>query len=526
MIKRSAISAKNGMVATSEPQAADRGLEVLKKGGNAVDAAIAVAACLTVTEPTSNGIGGDNFAMVWMNGELHGMNASGFSPKALSLDALKERNIHEIPKFGCVPITVPGAVKGWVALHQRFGKLPFADVLRPAIDLATQGFKVQKTIAKYWKIAAKTYQKEMHPDDIKPWLDTFLIDGLPPFEDQVVRLLDHAKTLEDIANTQGASFYTGELANKIDSHLKKIGGFLTKEDLRLFDVEWVKPLKTIYRGYAIHELPPNGQGLVALLALNIFQELTIDLTDKVDYLHKSIESIKLAFSDGLEYISDPAFMKTGVSSLLSPSYAKNRASLIGEHALLPKEGRPEDYGTVYLATADSDGNMVSMIQSNYMGFGSGIVVPNTGIALHNRGHNFSLQPNHDNRLEPLKRPYHTIIPGFITKDKVALGPFGVMGGFMQPQGHFQVISHMLDNGLDPQAALDQPRYQWMDQINLTCEPNFPEEWRDGLIKKGHHMVVDPNIGSFGRGQIIIRDPIHRDYFGGTEKRCDGKIATY
>ena len=520
---RNPVYAKHGMVATSEPQAAHVGLEILKKGGNAVDAAIAVAASLTVLEPTSNGIGGDNFAIIYLNSQLYGLNSSGFCPKALNLDQLKGQ---EIPKYGVVPITVPGAVKGWITMHKRFGKLPFIDVLQPAINYARYGFVVSETVAKYWNMAKKIYDVNLKEPMYKPWFDTFTKDGKAPSAGEIWTLPDHAKTLEEIANTYGDSFYHGELAQLIDRYMRTYDGFLSKEDLAMFESEWVEPIKTSYRGVDVYEIPPNGQGIVALEALNIVENFKFTKKESSSTFHKQFEAMKLAFADGQRYISEPAHMEFDYQLLLSKEYAKNRAKLIQKEAHLPRYGKVQSSGTVYLCTADENGNMVSMIQSNYMGFGSGIVIPQTGIALHNRGHNFSTDRQSPNVLAPMKKPYHTIIPGFMIKKGEFLGPFGVMGGFMQPQGHMQVIMNLIDFKLNPQQALDAPRWQWMEGLTFTVEPDFNKRIIESLIKKGHDVKIDPHLGSFGRGQIILKD-VHKDsYVGGTEKRCDGTIASY
>ena len=524
--QRTSVYAKNGMVATAQPSASQVGLDILKKGGNAVDAAIAVAACLTVVEPTSNGIGGDNFALIWMKDRLYGLNSSGQSPDSLSIDSLKQKGISQIPKYGFIPVTVPGAVSGWVAMHKRFGKLPFTDVLLPAILYARNGFAVSPTVAHYWSIAHKIYQKNLQGDEFKYWFDTFTKNDKTPQEGELFTLNDHAKTLEEIAYTYGESFYRGNLADQIDAYSRKFGGYIRKSDLESFQSEWVDPISSNYKGYDVWEIPPNGQGAIALMALNIMENFKINKKESIKTYHQSIEAMKLAFADGLEYISDPKTMKVEVKDLLSKDYAKSRSKLLDQTASLPSCGKPAGSGTVYLATADSDGNMVSMIQSNYMGFGSGLVVPNTGIALHNRGHNFSMNPNSDNYLQPNKRPYHTIIPGFLTKDSIPLGPFGVMGGFMQPQGHMQVIMNLIDFKMNPQSALDAPRWQWIEGKKITVEPEFSKRIINGLIKKGHDIIINPDLGSFGRGEIILRDPINHVYQGGTEKRADGTISAY
>ncbi|MCR3906400.1 MAG: gamma-glutamyltransferase family protein [Tenericutes bacterium] len=523
---RNVVYAKNGMVATSQPLAAQAGLDILKQGGNAVDAAIAVAACLTVVEPTSNGIGGDNFAIVSIKDQLYGLNSSGYAPKNISIDKLKDSGITEIPRFGFVPVTVPGAVAGWVELNKRFGKLPLIDVLKPAINYARNGFAVSPTVSYYWKSANQIYQKHLNGEMFQSWFDTFTKNLAAPEAGDIWYLKDHANTLEEIGKTNGNSFYQGNLANQIDAYSKKYDGYLTKTDLESFKPEWVNPVSTHYKGYDIWELPPNGQGIIALEALNIVENFKIKVKEKVDTYHQQIESLKLAFADGLAYISDPQSMKTSVDDLLSKTYANKRFKEIENHAKIYTEGKPTSSGTVYLATADCDGNMVSMIQSNYMGFGSGLVVPNTGIALHNRGHNFTLDQNSDNALTGGKRPFHTIIPGFISKDNLSIGPFGVMGGFMQPQGHMQVVMNMIDFKLDPQQALDAPRWQWTEGKKILVEPDLPKRIIKGLMDKGHDIQIEPNLGSFGRGQIIIKNSKNGVYCGGTEKRADGSIASY
>ena len=520
---RNPVYAKNGMVATSEPQAAQAGLDILRQGGNAVDAAIAVAACLTVVEPTSNGIGGDNFAIAYMNNSLYGMNSSGFCPKKLNLKSL---NGNEIPRFGVVPITVPGAVKGWVSLHKRFGKLSFRDVLKPAINYARYGFVVSKTVAKYWQIAHQIYTKNLTDDVFKPWFDTFTKENRVPNAGDVWTLPYHADTLEKISLSYGTSFYEGELAHQIDQYVQLFNGYLSLDDLKSFETEWVEPIKTNYRGVDVYEIPPNGQGIVSLIGLNILENFTFKKKESTLTFHHQIEALKLAFADGLTHISDPLSMHIDYHHLLSKPYAKSRANLIEKDAINPKAGKPEYSGTVYLSTADKDGNMVSMIQSNYMGFGSGVVIPKTGIALHNRGHNFSTDPHSPNVIEPLKRPFHTIIPGFIVKENAFMGPFGVMGGFMQPQGHIQVVMNLIDFNLDPQQALDAPRWQWYEGKKVTVEPDFSMSILKALAKKGHQIEIDHNLGSFGRGQIILKDLKRKTYIGGTEKRCDGTIASY
>ena len=524
--KRMTTYAENGMVATSQPLAAQAGLDILKQGGNAIDAAIATAACLTVVEPTSNGIGGDAFALVWTKGKLHGLNASGPAPQSISIEKVKERGYEEIPKFGWVPVTVPGAPAAWVELSERFGKLPLTEVLKPAINYAENGYPLSPILSFYWEQAYKGYKKQLEGDEFNHWFETFTPNGKAPQVGEVWKSEGHANTLKLIAETKGKAFYEGELAEKIDAFSKKYNGFISKEDLASFKPEWVDPINVSYRGYDVWEIPPNGQGLVALLALNIAEGFEFSDRDNISTYHRQIEAMKLAFSDGLKYITEQDKMSVDVSGLLSKEYANERRNSITNEALTPTAGEPPKGGTVYLASADKEGNMVSFIQSNYMGFGSGLVVPSTGITLQNRGHNFSLDESHDNRLEPGKRTFHTIIPGFLTKGDQAVGPFGVMGGFMQPQGHMQVVMNAIDFNLNPQAALDAPRWQWMKDKSVMLENTVPNFIAQGLARMGHQIQVTHNPGGFGRGQIIWRDPNTGVLAGGTESRTDGSIAAW
>lgn len=524
--QRTAVFAKRGMVATSQPLAAQAGLDILKKGGNAIDAAIATAAMLTVVEPTSNGIGGDAFALVWTKGELHGLNGSGPAPKSISIDAVKERGFDEMPTYGWLPVTVPGVPSAWAELSKRFGKLSLKEVLQPAIDYAENGFPLTPILGRYWGIAYKRFKELLTGEEFQHWFDIFAPHGRAPKVGEVWKSEGHAATLRSIAETNGESFYRGELAEKIDAFSKKYNGFLTKEDLADYKAEWVQPIKVNYRGYDVWEIPPNGQGLVALLALNIVQGYDFHTRDFVDTYHKQIEAMKLAFTDGKAFITDPKEMKLTVDELLSEAYAVSRRNEITEEAILPNPYQPPSGGTVYLATADGEGNMVSFIQSNYMGFGSGLVVPGTGIALQNRGRDFSLDPEHHNALLPGKKTYHTIIPGFLTKGSEAIGPFGVMGGYMQPQGHMQVIMNTIDFHLNPQAALDAPRWQWVGEKKIQVEPHFPNHLAQALARKGHQVEMSVDTGGFGRGQIIWRDPDTGVLIGGTEARTDGSIAVW
>ncbi|MDC3416649.1 gamma-glutamyltransferase family protein [Aquibacillus salsiterrae] len=518
--------ANKGMVATSQPLAAQAGLDILKQGGNAIDAAIATAAALTVVEPTSNGIGGDAFALVWTKGKLHGLNGSGPAPASISIEQVKERGHEKIPTFGWTPVTVPGAPGAWVELSKRFGKLPLTDVLKPAIEYAEHGYPISPVLGKFWKLAAKKYKEVFKGDEFNHWFETFAPNGKAPEIGEVWKSPGHAATLQAIADTNGEAFYRGEIADKIAAFSKQYDGFLAKEDLANYQPEWVDPISVSYRGYDVWEIPPNGQGLVALMALNILNGYDFPEKESVETYHKQLEAMKLAFTDGQSYITEENHMSHSVAELLAEEYAEKRRALIGEEAITPEPGTPPKGGTVYLATADDEGNMVSFIQSNYMGFGSGLVVPGTGIALQNRGHNFSLDPSHDNALQGGKRTFHTIIPGFLTKGNEAVGPFGVMGGFMQPQGHVQVVMNTIDFHLNPQAALDAPRWQWMEGKKIIIEPTFPTAIAEALARRGHEIQVQLEKGAFGRGQIIWRDSETGTLYGGTEARTDGTIAAY
>lgn len=523
--QRIASYAANGMVATSQPLAAQAGLDILKKGGNAIDAAIATAACLTVVEPTSNGIGGDAFALVWVKDEIYGLNASGPAPMSISIDAVKAQGHDKMPTFGWTPVTVPGVPAAWAMLSERFGKLPLTEVLQPAIDYAEKGFPLSPTLGKYWEIAFKRFKKEGTGPEFEPWFETFAPDGRAPRTGEIWKSPGHAKTLRSIAESNARSFYEGELADQIDAFSKKYGGFLAKEDLLAYQPKWVKPISVNYKGYDVWEIPPNGQGIVALMALNILNDDQFAAKEDIEAYHLQMEAIKLAFADGLKYITQEDCMNCTTEELLSREYAMSRRALIGREALQPEAGEPARSGTIYLATADGEGNMVSFIQSNYMGFGSGIVVPGTGIGLQNRGRDFSLDPEHVNRLEPGKQTYHTIIPGFLSKAGKAIGPFGVMGGFMQPQGHMQVVMNMVDFGLNPQAALDAPRFQWMEGKTIEVEPHFSDAIAQSLERRGHQIKKALNSGGFGRGQIIVRDE-NGVLIGGTDFRTDSSIASW
>ena len=522
--KRKVLYGANGMTATSQPLAVQAGLDILKQGGNAIDAIVAMAACLTVVEPCSNGIGGDAFALVWTGGKLHGLNASGPAPKGISAAAVRKLGYDAMPEHGCIPVNVPGAPSAWAALSEAFGRLPLSQVLKPAIFYAAEGYPVSPGIAEQWSGALNRY-KEYGEDCYIPWMETFAPGGQAPKAGEIWRCEDMARTLERIGATQADAFYRGELTEKIDHHFKKLGGFVRREDLEEYRSEWVEPVRVNYRGYDVWELPPNGQGIIALMALNILEGFDFTAKNTADTYHKQMEAVKLAFADGRRYITDPRRMKVSVQELLSKAYAEERRKLIMDRAMEPIYGQPQKGGTVYLASADGEGNMVSYIQSNFSGFGSGLVVPGTGISLHNRGLTFSLDPDHVNYLEPGKQTYHTIIPGFLTKADKAVGAFGVMGGYMQPQGHVQVLMNTIDFGLNPQAALDAPRWQWMEGKRICVEHEVPISITEALMCQGHQIEIKPKSSFFGQGQILWRQD-NGVLHGGTEPRADGAVAAY
>ena len=524
--KRHTAFAKNGMVATSQPLASQAGIEIMRKGGNAIDAAIATAAALTVVEPTSNGIGGDAFALVWVNNKLHGLNASGPAPASLTIDKVKSQGHETMPIYGLTPITVPGVPAAWAELSKKFGKLSLRECLEPAIRYAEEGYPLTPILGKYWKVAYKKFSTLCTTEEFDAWFATFAPDGKAPEIGEVWKSPGHAETLRLIGESNADAFYQGEIADKIDAFMQKHGGYLRKSDLQTYAPEWVEPISTNYRGFDVWEIPPNGQGMITLMALNILSEMKLPMPHDTTSLHEQIEAMKLAFTDGKAFITEPGDMPIPFEKLLSKEYAAARAANIKPEAAVPAPLELPKGGTVYLATADAEGNMVSFIQSNYMGFGSGIVIPGTGIALQNRGADFKLDPTHPNALKPGKRSYNTIIPGFLTKDGQAIGPFGVMGGFMQPQGHFQVAINTIDYQLNPQAALDAPRWQWTEGNKVLVEPDFPNHLAQALTRLGHEIQPTVDSGSFGRGQIIWRNPETGVLSGGTESRTDGTIALW
>jgi gamma-glutamyltranspeptidase/glutathione hydrolase len=515
------VMAINGMVATSQPLAAQAGLAMLKHGGNAIDAAVATAVALTVLEPTSNGIGGDAFALVWDGSSLHGLNGSGRAPAALRADALRELGHTEMPRDGWLPVTVPGTPAAWGDLHQRFGQLPLDVVMDPAIQYATEGYPVSPTVAHYWNLATDRFMPATGPATAG-WPAIFAPRGRTPRAGERWRSPFHAQTLTALARRGVRDFYEGELAERIIAFAGDTGGLLTGEDLAAHRSSWVDPISVGYRDHEVWEIPPNGQGLAALMTLALLEGTDLPLFPHggVEAVHLQLEAMKLAYADAHRYIADPEHQAVPVSGLLDPAYLTARRSLIGARAGLPEYGTPVNSGTVYLCTADRNGMMVSYIQSNYQGFGSGVVIPETGIAMHNRGANFSLAEGHPNEATAGKRPYHTIIPAFLTRGQEPVGPFGVMGGFMQPQGHTQVVVGTVDFGLNPQAVLDAPRWCVTGGLNVDLEFGFPEHVAQGLAARGHEVQLPLGRGGFGRGQIIWR---HGDgvLVAGSDMRADG-----
>ena len=517
--QRMPVLARN-VVATSQPLAAQAGLHMLRLGGNAIDAAVATAIAMTVFEPTTNGIGSDSFALVWFNGKLHGLNASGRAPK--SLTPSRFAGMKEMPRTGWDPVTVPGAVSGWMELSKKFGRLPFAKLFEPAIEYAANGFPVAPLTAGLWARAPKRYEK------FPEWGKTFLKNGEPPRAGEKVVFADHARTLKEIADSNGESFYRGELARKIAARAKEDGGEMTFNDLAAHGADWVEPISMEYRGYRLHEIPPNGQGIAALQMLGILRHRDIgDLqVDCPDVIHLQIESMKLAFRDAHKFVADPRHMNVSVQELLADEYLANRAKLIDPATSQDfQHGQPKPGGTILLCTADAAGNMVSYIQSQYEGFGSGVVIPGTGIAMQNRGACFTLEEAHPNQVAGGKRPYHTIIPAFVTKDGKLIMAYGVMGGFMQPQGHAQVFSRLFDFQQNPQAALDAPRWQVTTGLKVTIEPGFESSLYEELKRRGHDLqIAETRNVSFGRGQAIYK--LDDCYCAGSDLRADGHAVGF
>lgn len=520
------VLARNGMVATSQPLATQAGLHILRQGGNAVDAAIATAAALAVVEPNTNSVGGDAFALVWDGSKLHGLNGSGRAPESLTIDAVRERGHDTMPDHGWLTVTIPGAPASWRDLHDRFGTLPFEHLMEPAITYADEGYPPSPVSLGGWHRRVEFHSNLQGPE-YAGLLDVYAPGGRAPEVGDIWRSEDKANTLRRIAASKAEDFYTGEIAKKIAAFAQSTGGFITEEDMARHTSTWVEPISTNYRGYDVWEIPPNGQGIAALMALNILEgfDLASMPRNSAESFHLQIEAMKLGYTDAQRYVCDPEYVHVPVEGMLSKEYAATRRSLIGENALDPGPGVPPGSNTVYFCTADGDGMMVSFIQSGFANFGSHVVVPGLGFPFQNRGKGFSLDTNHPNALAPGKRPYHTIIPSFLTKDGVPIGPFGVMGGHMQPQGHVQMIVNTIDHGMDPQASLDQPRWHWAEERLVHVEPAVDAAIVADLRRRGHQAETYDSLGMFGRGQIIWRLPSGA-YIGGSEPRADGQASGF
>jgi len=527
--RRSTVYAQGGMVATSQPLAAQAGVSALRNGGNAFDAAVTTAAALNVVEPMSTGIGGDAFALYrTAGGDVGAFRACGGAPADATIDAVRERVADRsgvdpaeasMPNAGPLAVTVPGTVRGWETLLADHGTLSLSETLQPAIDYATDGFPVSEVIADMWTVAEALFDEADAREE-------YLIDGRSPETGEVMRLPDLGSTLATIATEGADAFYEGALADRIGEAVRERGGLLTADDLAGFDPEYVEPVSTTYRGAEVYELPPNNQGLVALEALNVAEELGAGAYgyDSAERVHYFVESLKRAFHDGHHYITDPEF--EDVPALGSKAYAAERAATVSERASnvsIGGPGAPGDGDTVLLTVADEAGNVVSFINSIFGHFGSGVVVPGTGITLQNRGSSFSLDPAHPNRIEPGKRPFHTLIPGLVRFDRDDWAAFGVMGGYMQPQGHLQVLANVLDYGMPLQAAMDAPRWRYLEDGSLAVEDRFPDGVLPKLAQRGHDVVVKP-ASEFGGGQITrLADGV---ISGATEPRKDGTASGF
>jgi gamma-glutamyltranspeptidase/glutathione hydrolase len=531
---RSEVIAQNAMVATSQPLATQVGLDILKQGGNAIDAAIAANAMLGLVEPTGSGIGGDLFAIVWIaeDKQLYGLNASGRSPKSLTLEYFKEQGMTKIPAYGPLPVSVPGAVDGWFELNTKFGSMPMSDILAPSIDYAKKGFPVTELIAWYMQRSVPRLSQ------YKGFKETYMPNGKAPVKGQIFTNQNLAATYEKIASGGRDAFYKGDIARVIAAYMKEQGGFLGYEDLAEHTSEWVEPVSANYRGYDVWELPPNGQGIAALQILNIMEQYDVEGMGfgSTQYVHTFIEAKKLAFEDRAKYYADPAFNKIPVDWLISKEYAQQRRNLIDPSKAAKRIDAGLNEGdTIYLTTADKFGNMVSLIQSNYRGMGSGMTPDGLGFILQDRGEMFSLQKGHFNQLEPGKRPFHTIIPAFVTRNGKPWLSFGVMGGGTQPQMHAQIVMNLIDFGMNLQEAGDAPRMLhsgsseptgevMTDGGYVSLENGYSAHTRRELLHKGH--VLREVSGSYGGYQAIMRDLKTGVYYGASESRKDGHAAGY
>lgn len=527
--RRNVVFARKGMACSCVPLASQVGIDTMKRGGNAMDAAIAMAVTLPLVEPTCNGLGSDCFALIWSarDGKLYGLNGSGLAPKALSAQKVLNMGYTQMPVNGWLPTMVPGAPAAWAELRRRFGSMSMAELMAPAIRYAREGYPVPLNVHRLWLGEARRFSAaaEKEPEVFAPWLEYFTKNGEAYGPGEFFRMPDYAASLESLAATDCESLYRGELRDKILAFSQETGGYFSREDFQDYHPLWVEPISTDYKGYRVFEMPPNGHGITVLMALNILKGLELGERDSGDTYHKIIEAVKLAFIDAKTYVADPRYMQTRVEDMLSEGYAAKRRSLIGRQALYPVAGDPSCGDTVYFCTADEAGNMVSFIQSNYMEFGSGVVIPGTAISLQNRGANFSLDPASDNCLAGGKRSYHTIIPGFLAKDGQPIGPFGVMGGFMQPQGHVQMIVNTVDYHMNPQDCLDAPRFQWQGERKIQLEQEVPIQVAEDLRRRGHDVEIVTDRIAMGRGQIIWRRS-DGTLVGGTEPRSDGSIAVW
>ncbi len=532
---RSEVIAQYGMAATSQPLATQVALDILKQGGSAIDAAIAANALLGLVEPTGSGMGGDLFAIVWdaKTKKLYGLNASGWSAKNLSLQYFKDNNYKKIPAFGPLPVTVPGCVSGWFDLHEKFGKLKMKEILKPAIDYARNGFPMTELIAYYMNGSSRFLQK------YTGFKETYMPNGHTPRKGEIFKNPNLANTLEKISKGGRDAFYKGEIAKNIADFIQEQGGFLSYEDFAEYKSEWVEPVSTNYRGFDVWEIPPNGQGIAALQILNILEQYDIKSMGfgSKEYIHTFTEAKKIVFEDRAKYYADMKFSEVPVEKLISKEYAKERAKLINEKRASRKydAGELEQGNTIYLTVADKEGNMISLIQSNYRGMGSGMIPTGLGFMLQDRGELFSLKEGHKNVFEPRKRPFHTIIPAFITKDDEPYISFGVMGGAMQPQGHAQIVVNLVDFGMGLQEAGDairlrhsgssQPDYGEMkDQDWLELESGFDYEVVRELMKMGHKIKY--SLGGYGGYQAIMYDVVNKVYYGASESRKDGQASGY
>lgn len=523
---RSPVMARN-VVATSHPLASQAGLRMLLKGGNAVDAIIAAAAALTIVEPISNGIGSDNFAILWDGQQLHGLNSSGAAPAAWTPAYFRKKYGDAMPQRGWDSVSTPGAVAGWVALSQRFGKLPFADLMEPAIELAERGHSVGVIVADKWARQVPALKNQ------PGYAQAFLPRGRAPTTGERFVFAEAGATLRKIAETKGEAFYRGEIAEKLVAHAAANGGSMTLADLAGCAPEWVKLIEKNFAGHTVHEIPPNGQGIAALMALGMLDKMDLGHlpVDSVASQHLQIEAMKLAFADTYRWVTDERHMtEVTAADLLSDGYLSERAKLIRpDRASVFEHGTPPKGGTVYLTAADESGCMISLIQSNYMGFGSGVVVPGTGVSLQNRGHGFTLKDGHPNQVAPGKRPFHTIIPGFLTRNGRPQMSFGVMGGNMQPQGHLQTLVRMLVHQQQPQAACDAPRWKVGEGLSVDFESTMSRELVNGLKALGHRFnpTADTYM-DFGSGQFIWRlsDDREDGYVAASDSRRDGQAVGF